>query len=82
VHATQLIAEIRALPPEDGWSRFEQTGRACAVCPCGLNTGFVDTSHAIAAYRSHIAPKQKVVVDLAGGGKTLSSFLRDAMRKR
>ncbi|MEU8531582.1 hypothetical protein [Streptomyces parvulus] len=56
MHATQLIAEIRTLTPDDeGWARHERTGRACAVCPCGLDTGFVTATQAAAAFRTHTA---------------------------
>lgn len=52
-HNPLLIVELRALEPVDGWSRSEHTGRACAVCPCGLNTGFIDKAEAGDAYRKH-----------------------------
>jgi len=54
MHCPQLTAEARTLTPDaDGWARYEKTGRACTVCPCGLSTGFVDASQAIDAYRLH-----------------------------
>lgn len=81
MHAARLIPEIRTLTPDaDGWARHEKTGRACAVCPCGLNTGFVDSGQASDAYRAHTAPGQKVQVTLAGGSKTMTSLIRDMVR--
>ncbi|MFK4797799.1 hypothetical protein ACI3K5_03785 [Streptomyces sp. MPA0124] len=52
-HQPHLIPELRDLPPEDGWPRAEATGRACTICQCGLNTGFVDSSEAIQSFNAH-----------------------------
>lgn len=53
IHQPHLTAELRELPPEDGWACHEATGRACAVCPCGLNTGFIDKGEAARTYAEH-----------------------------
>ncbi|MFH9269203.1 hypothetical protein ACH4KN_33870 [Streptomyces sp. NPDC017546] len=53
LHEPLIVAEIRELDPEDGWTRFEATGRACVVCPCGLNTDFIDKAEAAQQYRDH-----------------------------
>lgn len=54
-HWPHLIAEIRGLPPEDGWARYESTGRACLVCTCGTVTGFIDKAEALRAAQNHPA---------------------------
>ncbi|WP_060879937.1 hypothetical protein [Streptomyces scabiei] len=53
IHRPTLVAEIRELPPEDGWACYEDTGRATVVCSCGLNTGWIQRSEASAAARAH-----------------------------
>lgn len=53
IHKPSLVTEVRELPPEGGWARYEHTGRACVVCPCGLNTGWVVQRHAGALYTAH-----------------------------
>ncbi len=53
MHHTQLITELRELPPEDGWLRAEGTGRACLVCTCGLNTGWIPKTDASSQARTH-----------------------------
>ena len=53
LHHSHLVAEIRELPPEDGWACYEGTGRACFVCACGTNTGFVAKADAGRAAREH-----------------------------
>lgn len=53
IHRPILVAEIRELPPEDGWACYEGTGRACLVCACGTNTGFVAKADAGRAAREH-----------------------------
>lgn len=35
--------ELRPLPPEGDWARWEETGRARATCTCGLDTGWITT---------------------------------------
>lgn len=81
MHEPHLVPEIRTLAPdENGWARHEKTGRACAVCPCGLNTGFVDSRQATDAYRSHVCAGQKIRIALTGG-EALTSFIRDRTRK-
>jgi hypothetical protein len=59
IHRPQLVAELRELPPEDGWARSEATGRACLVCPCGTNTGFTDQDTAAQQYVDHPQPAAK-----------------------
>lgn len=56
LHQLLIVAEIRELDPEDGWARHEATGRACVVCPCGLNTGFIQKTDAAQQYREHARP--------------------------
>lgn len=53
IHRPQLVAEIRELPPQDGWARYEATGRATVVCPCGLNTGWIAKGDAADNARMH-----------------------------
>lgn len=53
IHKPRTVAEIRDLPPENGWARVESTGRACTVCCCGLNTGFIDKPEARHIARQH-----------------------------
>ena len=53
LHQTLIVAEVRELAPADGWAQYEATGRACVVCPCGLNTGFTDKTDAAQQYREH-----------------------------
>ena len=53
IHKPQLVAEIRELTPEDGWARYEATGRACLTCPCGLSTGWIARLDASAEARRH-----------------------------
>lgn len=52
-HRIVAVAEVRDLEPEAGWVRSEKTGRACIVCPCGLNTGFVSIQEAHDTGRAH-----------------------------
>lgn len=52
-HQPHLIPELRDLPPEEGWARCEPTGRACVVCQCGLNTGFIDARDACQQFSGH-----------------------------
>jgi hypothetical protein len=60
IHHPTLVAEVRDLPPEDGWARHESTGRACVVCPCGLNTGFIGRAEAFPAFKDHpVTPHAK-----------------------
>ena len=57
-HQPTLIPELRSLPPKDGWACYEQTGRAAAVCQCGLNTGFINTRDACQRAAGHHCPLQ------------------------
>lgn len=52
-HRIVAIAEIRDLEPEAGWARSEKTGRACIVCLCGLNSGFIPAQEATDIGRAH-----------------------------
>lgn len=38
-HDVRITQGIRALPPQDGWARFESTGLASLVCSCGRRDG-------------------------------------------
>lgn len=77
LHSVQIINEIRELPPENGTAQYEATGRACAVCPCGLNTGFIKAREACQQFNSHaqenegttsltVQPKPKVSASRIG----------------
>ncbi|QUI32447.1 hypothetical protein H9W91_17450 [Streptomyces alfalfae] len=77
IHQPHLIAELRDRPPEDGWSCHETTGRACTVCPCGLSTGFIETSAAIDAYRDHCPTGQKIHVHITAGVKDVEAITRN-----
>ncbi|MFM9563265.1 MULTISPECIES: hypothetical protein [Streptomyces] len=63
IHSPTLVAEIRELPPEDGWARCEGTGRACFVCCCGLTTGFIDRAEAIRVAKEHPDALQSAQAD-------------------
>lgn len=52
-HVSNVQAEIRSLPPENGWARAEHTGQARATCPCGLDTGLIATAQAWDTAHSH-----------------------------
>lgn len=59
MHDLSIITEIRDLAPtDDGWAQYEPTGRACTVCTCGLNTGFVDKAEAGRVFDEH-TPKAR-----------------------
>ncbi|MBP5862797.1 hypothetical protein QBA57_21380 [Streptomyces scabiei] len=94
IHRPTLVSEIRELPPENGWACFEATGRACAVCHCGLNTGFVDKAEALHAAKRHHVPgireagpigpeptKVDVHVRLVDVAADLKTFLRQMIRR-
>lgn len=53
LHRLLIVAELQEKKPVDGWAQYETTGRACVVCPCGLNTGFIDKTEAAQQYREH-----------------------------
>lgn len=53
-HRVAVITEIRDLEPEAGWTRAEKTGRACAACTCGLDTGLTGLEEAISIGRGHV----------------------------
>lgn len=76
MHSTRIVAEVRELEPEDGWARYEATGRACVVCPCGLNTGFVDKDTAATVYREHTPAGQKISITVGGGDKVMRDMIR------
>ncbi|GHH68506.1 hypothetical protein FHS35_009122 [Streptomyces umbrinus] len=90
-HAT-LVAEVREIEPEDGWARYERTGRACLACSCGTVTGFVDKAEALRAADDHpgsacasarlaAAEPLKVDVRLVGVGDSFKSFVRQMLRR-
>lgn len=92
IHHPTLVAEIRELPPEDGWARCEATGRACLVCTCGTVTGFVDKAEALRTASEHpmtnrpstdppSAEPLKVDVRLVGVGDGFKSFVRQMIRR-
>ncbi|MER7799013.1 hypothetical protein ABTX71_01645 [Streptomyces parvulus] len=54
MHSLFIVAEIHeAEPTQNGWAQYAATGRACVVCPCGLDTGFIETAKAAGRYREH-----------------------------
>ncbi|MEV4858937.1 hypothetical protein [Streptomyces ossamyceticus] len=58
MHDPTLVVEIRELLPEDGWARYEDTGRATVACSCGLNTGWIPKTEAARIAQDHpTAPK-------------------------
>jgi hypothetical protein len=80
LHQVHLVNELRELPPQDGWARHEATGRACVVCPCGLNTGFINAREACQQFNSHalenegnasLASQSEPSVTMDGNGLTL-----------
>lgn len=59
LHRLLIVAELQSEEPtSDGWAQYEATGRACVVCPCGLNTGFIDKTEAAQQYREHSQANQ------------------------
>ncbi|MFM9653561.1 hypothetical protein ACKI1S_46745 [Streptomyces galilaeus] len=64
IHHPHIVAEIRELPPEGGWARYESTGRACLVCSCGTVTGFVDKADVRRQAAEHPAAHTKVGIHL------------------
>jgi hypothetical protein len=96
MHIPHLIAELRSLPPEDGWARSEATGRACLVCACGTSTGFIDKADALREAEQHPATTQadddrtncvtqgqpiKVEVNLAGASTEFVDLVRRFVRR-
>lgn len=54
MHGAQITFEIRSTGTDaDGWQMFEPTGLACAVCPCGEVTGFIEKQDALQVYKDH-----------------------------
>ena len=82
MHSPQIVVELRDLPPENGWACYERTGRACVVCPCGLDTGFIDKSAAIDAYRGHVPAGQKISITLGGGDEQMRDTIRRIVQNR
>ncbi|MCY0926900.1 hypothetical protein OTB20_11935 [Streptomyces sp. H27-H1] len=83
-HHIVAVAEVRDLEPEDGWVRSEKTGRACIVCPCGLNTGFVTLQEAHDTGRAHahdgpFARPVTFTVQLEGAGEVLAETIKRAL---
>ncbi|MGI3230581.1 hypothetical protein ACRJ4B_49850 [Streptomyces sp. GTA36] len=92
IHHPSLVAEVRELPPEDGWARHEATGRACLVCCCGTVTGFVDKADALRVADEHpvsacasvglvAVEPLKVDVRLVGVGEGFRTFVRQMLRR-
>ncbi|MGW3711419.1 hypothetical protein ACWDN6_14885 [Streptomyces albogriseolus] len=55
LHQALIVVEIQQADPDpDGWIQVQATGRACIVCPCGLNTGFIDKAEAAQQHRDHL----------------------------
>ena len=81
MHHATITAEVRELEPtSDGWAQHEATGRACVVCPCGLNTGFIANSAVVDAYREHVRPGQKISITLTGGHQDLRDMIRQIVQ--
>ncbi|MHC3391309.1 hypothetical protein ACLQ2E_17915 [Streptomyces lavendulocolor] len=57
-HAPSITAELRDLPPVDGWRVSEQTGRARTTCPCGTDTGLTTKADARTTLREHCTPER------------------------
>ncbi|RMB81288.1 hypothetical protein [Streptomyces shenzhenensis] len=53
LHRLLIVAELQEKEPDDGWAQYQTTGRACVVCPCGFNTGFIPKAEAASQYRAH-----------------------------
>jgi hypothetical protein len=58
LHRLLIVAELRQPQTDEQWAQYEPTGRACVVCPCGLNTGFIDKTEAAQQYRDHARANQ------------------------
>lgn len=79
LHQALIVVEIQQADPDpNGWIQVQATGRACIVCPCGLNTGFIDKTEAAQQHRDHLenrfirhypenAQAQTVVNEMIGG---------------
>lgn len=39
VHDVRVVAEVRELPPQDGWACWESTGLCHLKCSCGYSDG-------------------------------------------
>ncbi|MET8824775.1 hypothetical protein ABZX40_17895 [Streptomyces sp. NPDC004610] len=87
MHTPQITNEIRELAPVDGWASYEATGRACVVCPCGLNTGFIDKTTAAEVYREHprtgtdrtrwlTEKPEPIRITVDGGGPVIRELIR------
>lgn len=54
LHSMILVAGLQQKPDTNGeWAEYEATGYAAIVCPCGLDTGFVEKTDAAEQYREH-----------------------------
>ncbi|MFF2331812.1 MULTISPECIES: hypothetical protein [unclassified Streptomyces] len=54
-HHLQFERGIRSVaePSNPGWVELEHDGSTRAWCSCGLDTGWVRTAEAVAAFRTH-----------------------------
>jgi len=85
LHQPLIVAEIREIDPADGWAQYEATGRACVVCPCGLNTGFTGKAEAAQQYRDHAQGAHPVSAvrhhpETAEGAATMRDMLGEITR--
>lgn len=53
-HDVQITAELRELPPQDGWACWERTGYAHLECSCGHKDGPMPTGMVPLMARLHI----------------------------
>lgn len=54
VHDVRITPQLREVPPEDGWKRWETTGFARLACSCGHIDGPTWTSLALLLAQLHI----------------------------
>lgn len=85
-HHVIVVTEMRDLEPEDGWARSEKTGRACVVCPCGLDTGFVPLAEASTLGQAHVHGARfprpvTFTLQLEGADRVLAETVKQALRK-
>ncbi|MDQ1037258.1 hypothetical protein QFZ75_003674 [Streptomyces sp. V3I8] len=54
VHDVRVTAELRPLPPKDGWACWGKTGLCQLTCSCGHTEGPIPTSLARLVATLHI----------------------------
>lgn len=79
MHRPTIVTEIREVPSKNSWAAYKPTGRACVVCPCGLNTGFIASHAAGRTLANHVHPRQTIEIHLRP--TDLATSITDAIRR-